>query len=146
MTPYLHQTQNRLRVRSDFILRNPQQVAPQLAQLKGAAGVKEVIYRRYAGSVAVRFDESRGSGSALLAQVERSFTASGTLKCLMENKNALRFYQRHGWTIEAQGASPEGRYWLMRSPRPYTARKAISPGITSPCQYIWAATRPASWR
>ena len=57
-------------------------------------------------------------GSALLAQVERSFTASGTLKCLMENKNALRFYQRHGWTIEAQGASPEGRYWLMRSPRP----------------------------
>ncbi|MDU6087928.1 MAG: N-acetyltransferase, partial [Klebsiella pneumoniae] len=21
-------------------------------------------------------------------------------------------------TIEAQGASPEGRYWLMRSPRP----------------------------
>ncbi|MGW8166064.1 GNAT family N-acetyltransferase, partial [Klebsiella pneumoniae] len=22
------------------------------------------------------------------------------------------------WTIEAQGASPEGRYWLMRSPRP----------------------------
>ncbi len=50
-------------------------------------------------------------GSALLAQVERTFTASGTLKCLMENKNALRFYQRHGWTIEAQGASPEGRYW-----------------------------------
>ena len=50
--------------------------------------------------------------------VERTFTASGTLKCLMENKNALRFYQRHGWTIEAQGASPEGRYWLMRSPRP----------------------------
>lgn len=57
-------------------------------------------------------------GSALLAQVERTFTVSGTLKCLMENKNALRFYQRHGWTIEAQGASPEGRYWLMRSPRP----------------------------
>lgn len=25
-------------------------------------------------------------GSALLAQVERTFTASGTLKCLMENK------------------------------------------------------------
>ena len=57
-------------------------------------------------------------GSALLAQVERTFTASETLKCLMENKNALRFYQRHGWTIEAQGASPEGGYWLMRSPRP----------------------------
>ncbi|AVR02693.1 hypothetical protein [Pluralibacter gergoviae] len=70
MAPYLHQTQNRLRVRSDFILRNPQQVALQLAQLKGAAGVKEVIYRRYAGSVAVRFDESRVSGSALLAQME----------------------------------------------------------------------------
>ena len=70
MAPYLHQTQNRLRVRSDFILRNPQQVALQLAQLKGVAGVKEVIYRRYAGSVAVRFDESRISGSALLAQME----------------------------------------------------------------------------
>ena len=43
-------------------------------------------------------------GSALLAQVERTFTASGTLKCLMENKNALRFYQRHGWTIKPHRA------------------------------------------
>ncbi len=85
-------------------------------------------------------------GSALLAQVERTFTASGTLKCLMENKNALRFYQRHGWTIEAQGASPEGRYWLMALAAALNGAEGNLTGDHSPCQYIWAATRPASWR
>lgn len=70
MTPYLHQTQNRLRVRSDFILNNPLLVAPQLEKLKSTGGVLEVTWRRYAGSVAVRFDPAKVAGSELLAQME----------------------------------------------------------------------------
>ncbi|AFJ47896.1 hypothetical protein [Shimwellia blattae] len=70
MSPYLHQTQNRIRVRSDFILRNPGMVARQVATMEGMPGVLEVVHRRYAGSVAVRFDEHKISSKALLAHIE----------------------------------------------------------------------------
>ncbi len=63
----------------------------------------------------------------------------------MENKNALRFYQRHGWTIEAQGASPRAILADALAAALNGAEGNLT-GITSPCQYIWAATRPASWR
>ncbi len=62
--------------------------------------------------------QGKGVGSLLLEQVQRSFKHSGTLKCLSRNENALRFYQHHGWKLEAQGASPDGDYWLMRYTQP----------------------------
>ena len=62
--------------------------------------------------------QGKGVGSLLLEQVQRSFKRSGTLKCLSRNENALRFYQHHGWKLEAQGASPDGDYWLMRYTQP----------------------------
>jgi Acetyltransferases len=62
--------------------------------------------------------QGKGVGSLLLEQVQRSFSHGGTLKCLSQNENALRFYQHHGWKLEAQGASPDGDYWLMRYPQP----------------------------
>lgn len=70
MTPYLHQTQNRIRVRSDFILRNPELVAREVKTMEGMEGVLEVVHRRYAGSVAVRFDEQKISAKTLLARIE----------------------------------------------------------------------------
>lgn len=70
MTPYLHQTQNRIRVRSDFILRNPDQVARELASIKGMDGVHEITHRRYAGSVAIRFDGARIDSKTLLSHIE----------------------------------------------------------------------------
>lgn len=57
--------------------------------------------------------QSKGVGSALLEQVHSTFTGTGALKCLQQNVSALRFYQRHGWYVEAQGSAPDGDYWLL---------------------------------
>lgn len=57
--------------------------------------------------------QGKGAGSALLAHVQSTFTSTGSLKCLVQNTQALAFYQRHGWHTEARGVSPEGEYWLM---------------------------------
>ncbi|MCS3430631.1 GNAT family N-acetyltransferase [Klebsiella sp. BIGb0407] len=57
--------------------------------------------------------QGHGVGSALLQYVQCQFTDTGSLKCLLDNRHALIFYQRHGWHVEAQGESPDGRYCLM---------------------------------
>lgn len=57
--------------------------------------------------------QGQGVGSALLEKVQSTFTRTGALKCLQQNEAALRFYQRHGWYIEAQGNAPDGDYWLL---------------------------------
>ena len=49
----------------------------------------------------------------LLEQVQKTFTSTGSLKCLVKNARAIAFYQRHGWHIEATGNSPDGEYYLM---------------------------------
>ncbi|RJT21476.1 GNAT family N-acetyltransferase [Buttiauxella izardii] len=53
-------------------------------------------------------------GLELLKKVQAEFTASGTLKCLVKNENALEFYLRHDWKIESTGDSVDGEYYLMR--------------------------------
>lgn len=60
--------------------------------------------------------QGSGIGSALLRHVHTTFTGTGSLKCLVKNDNALRFYQHHGWRSESRGTSPEGDYWLMHFP------------------------------
>ena len=62
--------------------------------------------------------QSHGVGSALLQYVQCQFTGTGSLKCLLDNRHALTFYQRHGWYIEAEGKSPDGPYCLMHYPSP----------------------------
>jgi Acetyltransferases len=57
--------------------------------------------------------QGQGVGSALLEKVQSTFTRTGALKCLQQNESALRFYQRHGWYVEAQGSAPDGDYWLL---------------------------------
>ena len=57
--------------------------------------------------------QSHGVGKMLLEQVQKTFTSTGSLKCLVKNARAVAFYQRHGWHIEATGESPEGEYYLM---------------------------------
>jgi ribosomal protein S18 acetylase RimI-like enzyme len=49
----------------------------------------------------------------LLEHVQKTFTSTGPLKCLVKNARAIAFYQRHGWHIEATGDSPDGEYYLM---------------------------------
>jgi len=57
--------------------------------------------------------QSLGVGHVLLEHVQKTFTSTGSLKCLVKNERAVAFYQRHGWHIEATGDSPDGEYYLM---------------------------------
>ena len=57
--------------------------------------------------------QSLGVGHVLLEHVQKTFTSTGSLKCLVKNARAVAFYQRHGWHIEATGDSPDGEYYLM---------------------------------
>jgi len=57
--------------------------------------------------------QSLGVGNELLEHVQKTFTSTGSLKCLVKNARAIAFYQRHGWHIEATGDSPDGEYYLM---------------------------------
>lgn len=70
MSPYLHQTQNRIRVRSDFIQRNPELVKQAINELEKTDGIEEITHRLYAGSVAIRFDRKQMKATALLSQIE----------------------------------------------------------------------------
>lgn len=57
--------------------------------------------------------QSLGVGHVLLEHVQKTFSSTGSLKCLVKNVRAIAFYQRHGWHIEATGDSPDGEYYLM---------------------------------
>lgn len=54
-----------------------------------------------------------GIGKALLNECLSKIGRPATLKCLQQNVNALRFYQSQGWSIQAEGVSDEGPYYLM---------------------------------
>ncbi|MEC5318680.1 hypothetical protein VSX61_06955 [Brenneria populi subsp. brevivirga] len=71
MKPYLHQTRNRIRVRSDYIQRNPKQVERVVKELSRQDGVQEVTHRIYAGSVAICFDSRKVAVAELLEKFER---------------------------------------------------------------------------
>lgn len=68
--PYVHQTPNRIRVRSDFIQHHPARVEALIKQLKQIPGIRDIQHRRYAGSVAIQFDSKVVSASALLETLE----------------------------------------------------------------------------
>ncbi|AKJ43096.1 Uncharacterised protein [Pragia fontium] len=69
-SPYIHQTQNRVRIRSDYIQHHAAEVSALIEKLEQVPGIKEIQYRRYAGSVAIRFDSQILSAAALLETVE----------------------------------------------------------------------------
>lgn len=69
-SPYVHQTQNRVRIRSDYIQQHAAEVTDLIAKLELVPGITEIQYRRYAGSVAIRFDSKVISAAALLETVE----------------------------------------------------------------------------
>lgn len=57
-----------------------------------------------------------GVGSALLQAAEQTFTATGSLKCLVKNEKALAFYHKHGWRTITTGNDGAEDYYLMHSP------------------------------
>lgn len=54
-----------------------------------------------------------GVGSALLERAAQEFPLPLTLKCVAENRPALKYYLSHGWKIQQEGYSQDGPYYLM---------------------------------
>lgn len=87
-------------------------VAEQDGYRAGFAAVLENDNFLHSLFVDPRF-QGTGIGSALLEAVQKRFTSTGALKCLLANQPAQMFYQRHGWQTIAQGESEQGEYLLM---------------------------------
>ncbi|NKF49063.1 hypothetical protein G3R49_00540 [Shewanella sp. WXL01] len=66
MNCYIHKTDKRLRVRSDFIRKNPLEVAKLIEQLEEVDAVQHIKHQKYAGSVAITFDDQEISCDDLL--------------------------------------------------------------------------------
>lgn len=60
--------------------------------------------------------QGTGAGSALLRAAEKTFTRTGSLKCLVKSQKSVAFYLSKGWDIVATGDSPKGEYYLFHSP------------------------------
>ena len=110
MTPYLHQTPNRIRIRSSWIQRHPQEVSRLIETLRARDGIQEIVHRLYAGSVAINFDSSRVSSSELLTQLEQAQwlnwvygQVTPTEKLLLQKRFEERLGQRE--TARALGVS-----------------------------------------
>jgi len=56
----------------------------------------------------------KGIGKALLEACLAEIERPATLKCVVANQPALRFYQSMGWVPVEEGESPEGTYVLLR--------------------------------
>ncbi|MFS7251804.1 N-acetyltransferase family protein [Rahnella rivi] len=60
--------------------------------------------------------QGTGAGSALLRAAEKTFTRTGSLKCLVKSQKSVAFYLSKGWDIVATGDSSKGEYYLFHSP------------------------------
>lgn len=70
MNTYTHKTDCRLRVRSDFIRNNPDDVMALIRDLKEIEAVQEIVHKKYAGSVAIKFNSKELDCDSLLEILE----------------------------------------------------------------------------
>ncbi|NOH30961.1 MULTISPECIES: HMA2 domain-containing protein [Vibrio] len=70
MNTYIHKTNQRLRVRSDFIKDHPKQVEELIKQLSDIDAIYQLKHQKHAGSVAICFDPKELDCESLLEIVE----------------------------------------------------------------------------
>lgn len=86
MNTYIHQTDQRVRVRSDFIRQNPEEVSTLIEQLNKIHAIQQVNYKRYAGSVAIQFDKNELDSKSVLEILESNgWMQSDTRPSFIEN-------------------------------------------------------------
>ncbi|MFT5879934.1 MAG: hypothetical protein ACI86X_001055 [Moritella sp.] len=66
MSTYMHKTDRRLRVRSDFIKQNHKSVVALISELEQIDAIQNIKYKRHAGSVAINFDNKEIDCESLL--------------------------------------------------------------------------------
>ncbi|MGF1765343.1 HMA2 domain-containing protein [Aliivibrio kagoshimensis] len=86
MKTYIHKTDHRLRVRSDYIKNQPKEVSELIGQLKKIDSVTHIKYKKHAGSVAISFDRNVLDCESLLEILEsHQWTESGRSPSFVEN-------------------------------------------------------------
>ncbi len=70
MNTYIHKTNQRLRVRSDYIKDHPVEVEKLVNQLEEIDAVLAIKHKKYAGSVAIQFDPNDLDCESLLEILE----------------------------------------------------------------------------
>ncbi len=70
MNTYIHKTDKRLRIRSDYIKNNPKEVNALITQLDEIDAITHINHKRYAGSVAICFDKEALDCNSLLEILE----------------------------------------------------------------------------
>jgi len=114
MQTYTHKTNNRVRVRSDFILENAQEVQDLIEKLHKIDGILAIKHKKYAGSVAITF-------------CEKSITQEALLETLSSN----------GWLQETQqtqiveDAMRKGTKSLVKGALMLAANKTLGVGLVS---------------
>ena len=66
MNTYIHRTEKRLRIRSDFIRNNPESVASLINDLNKIEAIHLIKHKKHAGSVALLFDSNELDCNSLL--------------------------------------------------------------------------------
>jgi len=59
---------------------------------------------------------NKGIGQMLLGKVIEKSIKPITLKCMVNNQNALAFYKSQGWCYKSEGLNEEGQYYLLAYP------------------------------
>jgi hypothetical protein len=86
MKTYIHKTEQRLRVRSDFIRNNPRAVKLLINDLNIIDAIQQIRYKRYAGSVALSFDHKELDCDSLLEILEsHKWTEESNKPSFIEN-------------------------------------------------------------
>ncbi|MDA0149033.1 HMA2 domain-containing protein [Vibrio sp. LaRot3] len=70
MNTYIHKTNQRLRVRSDYIKEHTNEVSDLIEQLEQIDAISEIKHKKYAGSVAITFDANELDCDSVLEILE----------------------------------------------------------------------------
>lgn len=86
MQTYIHQTEHRLRVRSDFIKKNPSKIKELITELEKIDAIESIKHQIHAGSVAIKFDHNELTCDMLLEILEsHHWTRSHSQNFFIEN-------------------------------------------------------------
>ncbi|AGH80513.1 hypothetical protein PCNPT3_02855 [Psychromonas sp. CNPT3] len=114
MQVYIHKTNNRVRIRSDYIFENRDKVASLISELTKVDGILNVKHKKYAGSVAITFSENKI-----------------TLETLLETLTS------HHWLMESQkncffeNAMRKGTKSVLKGVLMFAAKKALGVGVVT---------------
>ncbi|MFD2176243.1 HMA2 domain-containing protein [Veronia pacifica] len=86
MNTYIHNTNHRVRVRSDYIFDHPKEVEKLIEDLNKIEAITAIKYKKYAGSVAITFDPAQLDSESILEILDsHGWMASRSKPSFVEN-------------------------------------------------------------